>query len=109
MGRYVLSWFYCVSIVQGACSRKEVKVSSFVKGEVLVFTDHYDLFDVDMYKKEVMFYKYVSENTKCLVMYPKTGEWGEPKVESLRQKKPGHVPRKYANLCKRIRLMEITC
>ena len=61
-------------------------MNSFVKGEVLVFTDHYDLFDVDMYKKEVMFYKYVSENTKCLVMYPKTGEWGEPKTESLQQK-----------------------
>lgn len=79
------------------------------KGEVLIFTDHYSLFDIDMYKKEVMFYKFVNEEeTKCLIMDPESGEWAEPQMSILKQKKPGYVPKRYADLCKRIKLMEIT-
>ena len=40
-------------------------MTDFTKGEVVVFTDHYDLFDIDMKDKEGMFYKMTVEN-KCL-------------------------------------------
>lgn len=84
-------------------------MSEFKKGEVLIFLDDYDLFDKNMLDQEVMFYKYTSAGKKCLVLDPKSSEWGEPAVEILKQKKPGYVPRKFATLCKRIKLMEVSC
>jgi hypothetical protein len=78
------------------------------QGEAVIFLDHYDLFDIDMKGKECMFYKYTMDD-KCLVLDPMSEEWAEPKVSMLEQKKPGHVPKKYANLCKTIRTMVVSC
>ena len=79
----------------------------FTKGEAVIFLEHYDLFDVDMKDKEVMFYKYTSED-KCLVRCPDTGEWAEPKISFLKQKKAGHIPKEYAKICETIKEMVIT-
>ena len=79
----------------------------FVEGEAVIFLDHYDLFDVDMKGKEAMFYKYTS-NGKCLVRDPESDEWAEPDASFLKQKKPGHIPQKYAKICKMIKEMVIT-
>lgn len=78
------------------------------QGEVVIFLDHYDLFDIDMKDKECMFYKYTMSG-KCLVLDPVSEEWAEPKTSILKRKKPGHVPKKYANLCKTIKTMVVTC
>ena len=82
-------------------------MTDFTKGEVVIFMDHYDLFDIDMKDKEGMFYKMTVEN-KCLVLDPVSQEWAEPLVSILKQKKPGHVPQKYAKLCVRIKEMVLT-
>lgn len=79
----------------------------FTQGEAVIFLDHYDLFDIDMKGKEGMFYKN-TVNDKCLVLDPVSEEWAEPKLSILKQKKPGHVPRKYASMCKRIKKLVIT-
>jgi len=81
-------------------------MSEFKKGEVLIFLEDYDLFDKNMLNQEVMFYKHTSAGQKCLVLDPESSEWGEPRTEILKKKKPGYVPRKYAMMCKRIKEME---
>ena len=60
-------------------------MTNFTKGEVVVFTDHYDLFDIDMKDKEGMFYKMTMKN-KCLVLDPISEEWAEPCISILKQK-----------------------
>lgn len=77
------------------------------QGEAVIFTASYDLFDTDVMGMEGMFYKKTSED-KCLVYVPSVDEWAEPKISIVKQKKPGHIPRKYANLCKHIRELQIT-
>jgi len=77
------------------------------QGEAVIFLDHYDLFDIDMKDKEGMFYKHTVDD-RCLVLDPISEEWAEPKLSIIKQKKPGHVPKKYANICKRIRTLVIT-
>ena len=77
----------------------------FTEGEVLVFVDHYDLFGLDMFEKECMFYKHTADE-KCLVYCDENEEWAEPTMSILKQKKPGHVPFKYANMCNRIKELE---
>mgnify|MGYP000229222576 FL=1 len=78
------------------------------KGEAVVFLEDYNLFDTNLRDQEGMFYKYSTIDGKCLVYVPSVEEWAEPILDSIKQKKPGHVPRKYANLCKRIRELQIT-
>ena len=78
------------------------------RGEVVIFTESYDLFDTNVKDHEGMFYKYSTIDGKCLVYVPSVEEWAEPLLSSIKQKKPGHIPSKYANLCKRIRELQIT-
>jgi len=78
------------------------------QGEAVLFTEEYDLFHTCVKDCEAMFYKYSTIDGKCLVYVPMAEEWAEPKLSILKQKKPGHVPRKYANLCKRIKELNIT-
>lgn len=78
------------------------------KGEAVLFIEDYDLFDTEVNGCEAMFYKYSTIDGKCLVYVPLVEEWAEPKISILKQKKPGHVPQKYANLCKRIKELKIT-
>ena len=78
------------------------------RGEAVLFVEDYDLFHTDVKDCEAMFYKYSTIDGKCLVYVPMVEEWAEPELCALKQKKPGHVPQKYANLCKRIKELEIT-
>ncbi len=78
------------------------------KGETVIFIEDYDLFDTNVRDLEGMFYKYSTFEGKCLVYVPSVEEWAEPMLDSIKQKKPGHVTRKYANLCKRIKELRIT-
>lgn len=78
------------------------------KGETVIFVEDYNLFDTEMRDQECMFYKYSTTEGKCLVYVPSVEEWAEPTLDSIKQKKPGHITRKYANLCKRIRELQIT-
>ena len=78
------------------------------QGEAVLFTEDYDLFHTNVKDCEAMFYKYSTIEGKCLVYVPMVEEWAEPELSTLKQKKPGHVPRKYANLCKRIEELKIT-
>ena len=77
------------------------------RGEMLIFTDQYDLFGEDMMGKEVMYYKTTTEN-KHMVLCLKSGEWAEVSVDMLEQRKPGYVPRTNKELCKRIKTLTIT-
>ena len=79
----------------------------FVQGEAVIFMDHYDLFDIDMKDKEAMFYRETVDN-KCLVLDLNSREWAEPYISILKQKKPGHVPEKYAKICKTIKTLVVT-
>ena len=78
------------------------------KGEAVIFLEDYNLFDTNVRDQEGMFYKYSTIDGKCLVYVSSVEEWAEPTLDSIKQKKPGHVPREYANLCKRIRELRIT-
>ena len=78
------------------------------RGEAVIFLEDYNLFDTNVRDQEGMFYKYSTIDGKCLVYVSSVEEWAEPTLDSIKQKKPGHVPRKYANLCKRIRELRIT-
>ena len=82
-------------------------IEEFVQGEAVIFLESYDLFDKDMEGKEAMFYKHTFDG-KCLVLDVDSGEWAEPLFSTLKRKKPGQVPRKYANICKTIKEMVIT-
>ena len=77
------------------------------QGEVLVFTGDYDLFGTNCNGLEGMFYKEV-HGDKCLVFVPFVDEWAEPSWSIVERKNEGHVPKKYAELCKRIRELRIT-
>ena len=78
------------------------------KGEAVVFLEDYDLFDTNVRDCEGMFYKYSTIEGKCLVYVPLVKEWAEPKLTSLKRLNPGHVPRKYEEMCKRITELKIT-
>ena len=61
----------------------EVKLK---KGEVVIFTDDYEVFGYNAKDKEGMFYREVDGN-KYLVYLPDTKEWCEPKASILKRKK----------------------
>jgi hypothetical protein len=77
------------------------------KGEAVIFIEDYNLFDTDCNGLEGMFYR-ESIGGKCLVYVPVADEWAEPLFTALKRKKAGHVPRKYAKLCKRISELRTT-
>jgi len=78
------------------------------QGEAVLFTEDYNLFDTNVNGCEAMFYKYSTIEGKCLVYVPEVDEWAEPELSILKQKKSGHIPKKYAILCKNIRELKIT-
>ena len=77
------------------------------QGEALLFTGDYDLFGTNCNGLEGMFYKEVYGD-KCLVFVPTVDQWAEPSWSIIERKKKGHVPKKYAELCKRISELRIT-
>lgn len=78
------------------------------QGEAVVFVGDYDLFGTNLNGFEAMFYKLSTIEGKCLVYIPKQEEWAEPELSLLEQKKNGHIPKKYANLCNRITELKYT-
>lgn len=82
----------------------EVKLK---KGEVVIFTDDYEVFGYNAKDKEGMFYREV-DGGKYLVYLPDTHEWCEPRVSILKRKKPGFAPVRFVRFCKNIRMLEYT-
>ena len=77
------------------------------QGEALLFTGDYDLFGTNCNGLEAMFYKN-AYGDKCLVFVPSADEWAEPSWSIVERRKEGHVPRKYAELCKCISELRTT-
>ena len=77
------------------------------KGEVVIFSDDYEVFGYNAKDKEGMFYREVDEE-KYLVYLPDTKEWCEPKASILKRKKPGFTPVRFVRFCKNIRMLEYT-
>ena len=87
--------------------KKDYEMTDIKQGEAVLFLEDYDLFGTNCNGVEGMFYRNVG-NDKCLVYVPVADEWAEPVWSILKRKKAGHVPSKYAKLCKRIRELRIT-
>ncbi len=77
------------------------------KGEVLIFTEDYDVIGTNVNGLEGMYYRHTSCD-KYLVFAEKTGEWCEPKISWVKRKRPGFVPKRFKQLCSRIITMKIT-
>jgi len=77
------------------------------KGEVLIFTEDYDVFGYNAKDKEGMFYR-EADNGRYLVYLPETKEWCEPKSTQVKRKRPGFVPVRFSRFCKNVETLKIS-
>lgn len=88
--------------------KKDYEMTDIKQGEAVLFIEDYNLFDTNVNGYEAMFYKYSTVEGKCLVYVPEVEEWAEPELTMLEAKNTGYVPKRYANLCRRIVELRIT-
>ena len=78
------------------------------RGEDVLVTVDYDLFDLNINGETGIFISKSEANGKCLIYIPKNGEWAELKEEHFTRVSPDHVPKENTAFAKSIFRLKIT-